>query len=397
MGRFPALAHLQFRRYFIGQAIALVGGFAHGMAMAWLGYRLTGSVAVLGLIGFASLAPALVVSPFAGLLADRYPRRTMLIALLSLVAVLGLLLAGLTAMGWVSTGVLIAIAVLRGTAFAMEIPIRSAFLVDLISDRAVLPNAVALHSTALNTARFLGPALGGVLIARFGEAACFLLHPLLLLATLVQLWRIEAKTTSHAKPGGSYLSQFLEGWRFAFADKVIARMLVGVFILGFAIGPYTHLMPAAVAQLFGAHPELVGLFLASAGVGAMVSSISMAARRSSRNLPVIALAGNVSAAVGLLLFSLSHWLAASVLGMVLVGMGVIIQALCTNTSIQQRVDDDKRGRVLALYTAMFVGSTPLGSLLAGQWGLVVGAAGTLTTGALIGLAGAFLTAWRMRK
>ena len=145
MTRFPALEHPQFRRYFIGQSIALIGGFAYNVALAWLAFRLTGSVAVLGVVGFASLAPALIVSPFAGLLADRYPRREMLIGLLGFVAVLGIALAALTALGWMNATVLIVVAFVRGMAFAFEIPIRHAFLVDLITDRAVLPDYAQLR------------------------------------------------------------------------------------------------------------------------------------------------------------------------------------------------------------------------------------------------------------
>ena len=396
MTRFPALEHPQFRRYFIGQSIALIGGFAHNVAMAWLAFRLTGSVAVLGIVGFASLSPALIVSPFAGLLADRYPRREMLIGMLGFVALLGLALAALTALDWMNATVLIAAAFVRGVAFAVEIPIRHAFLVDLITDRAVLPNAVALHSTALNTARFIGPAVGGLLIGWVGEAACFLLHPITLTATLIQLLRIRTVPQPPRKSGGSFFGDFVEGWRYAFNDPVIARMLAGVFALGFGVGPYVHLMPAAVAELFGAHPELVGLFISSAGAGAMIAAITLAARRGSRHLQRIALAGNLSAVIGLAAFSRSSWMPLSIAGMLLVGLGVITQAVTTNMTIQKRVDDDKRGRVMAIYTAMFIGATPLGSLFFGQVGQWTGASGALLGGAILGLAGALLTAWRMR-
>ena len=396
MTRFPALEHPQFRRYFIGQSIALIGGFAYNVALAWLAFRLTGSVAVLGVVGFASLAPALIVSPFAGLLADRYPRREMLIGLLGFVAVVGVALAALTALGWMNATVLIVVAFVRGMAFAFEIPIRHAFLVDLITDRAVLPNAVALHSTALNTARFIGPAVGGLLIGWVGEAACFLLHPITLTATLIQLLRIRTVPQPPRKSGGSFFGDFVEGWRYAFNDPVIARMLAGVFALGFGVGPYVHLMPAAVAELFGAHPELVGLFISSAGAGAMIAAITLAARRGSRHLQRIALAGNLSAVIGLAAFSRSSWMPLSIAGMLLVGLGVITQAVTTNMTIQKRVDDDKRGRVMAIYTAMFIGATPLGSLFFGQVGQWTGASGALLGGAMLGLAGALLTAWRMR-
>jgi len=403
MSRFPALAHREFRRYFTGQSIALVGGFAHNVAMAWLAYRLTGSVAVLGLVGFAQLAPALVVSPIAGLLADRYPRRRMLIGLLVSVALLGVVLAVLTATDRVDTTVLVAIAALRGLAFAFEIPIRQAFISDLVSDRAALPNAIALHSSALNTARFVGPAIGGLLIGAVGEAACFLLHPLTLTATLVQLLRIRT-AESHAaqRTRGSFGGQVLEGWRFAFSEPTIARLLLGVFVLGFGVGPYNHLMPAAVAELHGEHPEYVGFFLSSAGLGAMVAALWLAARRgrgaagAGTGLQRIALAGNASAALGLAAFATAPWMAASVAGMVLVGAGTIAQAVASNTAIQLRVPDDKRGRVLAIYTAMFIGSVPLGSLFFGWVGQWTGAANALLAGSAIAGLGAVATLLRRR-
>lgn len=235
-----------------------------------------------------------------------------------------------------------------------------------------------------------------LLIGWVGEAACFLLHPITLTATLIQLLRIRTVPQPPRKSGGSFFGDFVEGWRYAFNDPVIARMLAGVFALGFGVGPYVHLMPAAVAELFGAHPELVGLFISSAGAGAMIAAITLAARRGSRHLQRIALAGNLSAVIGLAAFSRSSWMPLSIAGMLLVGLGVITQAVTTNMTIQKRVDDDKRGRVMAIYTAMFIGATPLGSLFFGQVGQWTGASGALLGGAMLGLAGALLTAWRMR-
>jgi MFS family permease len=397
-GRFPALAHREFRRYFTGQAIALVGGFAHNVAMAWLAYRLTGSVAVLGVVGFAQAAPTLLVSPVAGLLADRYPRRRMLIGLLASVALLGLVLAALTATGHVTPTLLIAVALLRGLAFAFEIPIRNAFLADIVPDRAALPNAVALHSSALNSARFIGPAIGGLLIGAVGEAACFLLHPLTLTATLGQLLRIRTNESAVRRAAPApFLTQYAEGWRQAFSDPVIVRLLAGVSLLGFGVGPYSHLMPAAVAELHGAHPEYVGLFLSSAGLGAMLAAMTLAARRSRGDLSRIALAGNVVAASGLAVFALAGWMPLAIAGMVAVGAGTIAQAVSTNMSIQLRAPEDKRGRVLAIYTAMFIGSTPIGSLFFGWVGQAIGAAHALLAGAALAGAGAALTAVRARR
>ncbi len=396
MSRFPALRHREFRRYFIGQSIALVGGFAHNVALSWLAFRLTGSTFVLGVVGFATLAPAIVVSPVAGLFADRYPRRKLLLFLLSGVALQCVVLAALTAADAIGAAGLIAIAFVRGLLFSCEIPIRHAFLAELVPDREVLPNAVALHSSALNTARFVGPAVGGLLIATVGEVPCFLLHALTLTATLSQIWRIRVPNLTRAVADGSFLADYLEGWRYAFSDPVIRRLLAGVFVLGFAVGPYSFLMPAAVAELYGSHPELVGLFLSCAGAGAMVAALSLAARRRTHRLGRIALAGNVAAGLGLLAFSRSGWMPLSVLGMALVGFGTIAQAASTNMSIQKRVDDDKRGRVMAIYTAMFIGATPLGSLAFGRLGQETGAAAAMLVGGVLALAGAAATAVRAR-
>lgn len=398
MSRFPALAHRDFRLYFIGQSISLVGGFAHGVAISWLGYQLTGSVAVLGALGFVQLAPALLVSPVAGLYADRYPRRMLLTVMLTTVALLGVLLAVLTATGWLTATQLMIVAALRGVVFACEIPVRHAFLGDLVRDRSVLPNAVALHSSALNTARFIGPALGGLLIGSLGEAACLMLHPIALMATLIQLQRIRTDDTREpSRAGSSFLSQYLAGWKQAFADRTVAQMLIGVFLLGFGVGPYNSLMPATVAELHGAHPELVGMFLSCAGLGAMTAALSMAARRGAMNLRGLALAGNLSAGLGLVMFCSTSWIPAAVLGMIMVGFGTISQAVSTNITIQQTVSDAMRGRILSIYTAMFMGAMPIGSLVFGQLGQWIGAANAQRVGAALTLAGAALTVWWMRQ
>jgi MFS family permease len=397
MSRFPALAHRDFRLYFIGQSISLVGGFAHGVAISWLGYKLTGSVAVLGALGFVQLAPALIVSPIAGLYADRYPRRRLLTIMLTTVALLGIVLAVLAATGWITATQLMIVAALRGVVFACEIPVRHAFLGDLVRDRSVLPNAVALHSSALNTARFIGPALGGLLIGSLGEAACLMLHPIALLATLIQLQRIRTDDTREpARAGASFLSQYFEGWRHSFSDRTISQMLIGVFLLGFGVGPYNALMPATVAELHGAHPELIGIFLSCAGLGAMSASLSLAARRGTMNLRNLALAGNCAAGLGLLLFCSTAWIPAAIVGMVLVGFGTISQAVSTNITIQQNVTDAMRGRVLSIYTAMFMGAMPIGSLFFGQLGQWIGAANAQRAGALLALSSAALTLWWLR-
>lgn len=378
----------------------MVGGFATNVAMAWLAYRLTDSVAMLGVLGFAQLAPSLVVSPLIGLLPARWARRTLLIAVLGFVALTGLLMAALTALEWMTPGLLLVLAATRGVALAFEIPLRNALIGDLVEDRDALPSAVALHSTALNSARFVGPAIGGVLIGAFGEAACFALHPATLLAVLVQLARIRlprAQVAGGPPAGGSFLRRYVDGWRHALAEPTVGPMLVAVFALGFGVGPYTHLMPAAVAATFGAHPELVGLFLSLAGIGALTTATTIASGRLRGPFVRLARVGNAAAVAGLVLFALSGSVVPAALGMVLVGIGTNVQAMSTNITIQLTVPEHDRGRTMAIYTAMFIGSTPLGSLFFGWVGQQVGAPGALLAGAACAGAGTLLAALRRTR
>lgn len=395
MSRFPALAEPLFRRYFAGQAVALVGGFAHNVALGWLAWRLSGSTFVLGVVGFALLAPMVVVSPVAGLYADRHPRRKLLLIVLGAVCAQCLLLAVLTFGGWVDSGVLIAVALLRGLLFAWEIPVRHAFLAELVRNRQLLPNAVALHSSAFNGARFVGPAIGGLIIGIVGEAWCFLLHALTLCVVLWQIWRIQPIEAARSGAAKSFAREYAEGWRHAFGDPVIVRLLGAIFVLGFAVAPYAQLMPALVTQRFGAHPEWVGWFLSAAGFGAMSAALLLAMGHGAGRLPQVAVAGHGIAAVGLLGFTLSPWLAPAMAGMVLVGLGTIAQAASTNMQIQQRVPDALRGRVMAIYTAVFLGAMPFGCLVFGRLGEAIGAAQSLRWGALLALAGMGLSAWRL--
>lgn len=398
MARLQALAHPNFRRYFAGQAVSLVGGFAHQVALTWLAYRLTGSAAVLGLVGFASTAPTLVVSPLAGVLADRFPRRQLVMGVLAGVVLQCLVLSLLTWLDRISAAGLIAIALIRGTLFAIEIPVRHALLGELVDDKSALPNAVALHSSALNGARFVGPAIGGALVAWGSEIWCFLLNA----ATLsVALWQLSRIRTRHVpKPGHAgepVLAQLRAGFRYTFAHPLIRALLTALFVVGLTIGPYSHLMPGAVADRFEARPELVGLFLSSAGVGALAAALMLASRRSTRGVDLVTVVASACSGLGLLAFSLSSWVPLSMLGIAMVGFGNIAQAAGSNMLIQQSAEDAMRGRVMALYTVMFIGAMPLGSLAIGLLAEAIGTARALTLAAILCLAGSVRHALGIRR
>jgi MFS family permease len=389
MSRLGALAHRNFRHYFVGQTVSLIGGFAHHVALSWLAWRLTHSAAVLGVVGFASTAPALVISPLAGVLSDRLPRKPLLMAVLSGVLVQCLLITGLMALEFLGPATLVAIALLRGVLLALEIPVRHALIAELVDDRAVLPNAVALHASALNAARFVGPAVGGALIAAAGEVWCFVLNAATLSFALWQIGRIPTRASHGGARSGEPLGRQLQaGLRYAFEHRLIRMLLIALFAVGLTTGPYASLMPGAVAELYSARPELVGLFLSAAGMGALAAALILATRRSTRGVASMTVVASFSAAAGLLLFSLSSWVVLSILGMILVGFGNIAQAAGSSMLIQQHTEDAMRGRVMSIYTAMFVGAMPLGSLAFGLVAEHTGTARAMTCASLLCLAGA---------
>jgi MFS family permease len=393
--RFPALSHRNFRLYFLGQAISLIGGFAHHVALAWLAYRISGSAAVLGMVGFASSIPTLFIAPFAGVLGDRFARKKVLSIVLAAGAVQCLLLALMMAWHLESVALITFLAFVRGVIFACEIPVRHAFLSELIDDRRHLPNAIALHSTALNAARFVGPAIGGILIAAVGEMACFLLNALTLATVIYLLSLTRPQVLTIPVNDASPWAQLTEGARYAFNSPVIRTLLMGISVVGFSLAHYAQLMPAAVAEILHARPELVGTLLAAAGGGSMLAAATLATRNSVRGLARWILAASCLAIVGMATFALSGWTLLSMLAMGMLGYGIIVQAASTNMILQSIVDDDKRSRVMAIYTVSFIGAAPLGALAFGWLGERVGMANALLCGSALAAAGALTYARRL--
>jgi MFS family permease len=395
LDRYPALSHRNFRLYFIGQTISLIGGFAHHVALAWLAYRVSGSAAVLGLVGFAGSVPTAFVAPFAGVLGDRFNRQRVLMIVLSLAALQCLALALMMAWGLESVALIVFLAVLRGVIFACEIPVRHGFLSELIDDRKHLPNAIALHSTALNAARFVGPALGGVLIAAIGEMFCFLLNALTLLVVIYLLSLTRPNAATPNPSGATPLAQLKEGAAYAFSNPAIRQLMLAISILGFALAHYAQLMPAAVSEILHARPELVGTMLASAGLGSMLAAAMLASRRDVRGLARWIFGATCLSALGMTIFALSPWPLLSIVAMFMLGYGIITQAASTNMILQSIVDDDKRSRVMAIYTASFIGAAPMGALCFGFIGERIGMANALLIGSAIAAVGALVYSWRL--
>jgi MFS family permease len=379
-----ALRSPNFRRYYAGQAVSMVGTWVQSVAVMWLAYRLSGSTVYTGLIGFLASVPHLVLSPFAGVLGDRVNRRKLLIAMLALLTLQSVALAVLTGFGLITMGQLAFLVVFAGICNAFETPTRQSIFVQMLERRADLPNAIAMNSMLMNGTRLIGPSIGGLLIAAFDETVCFVLNAASYLAVLVALLSIRVQRRP-ARPPSHPLADLAEGWRYAMGMLPVRRMLLVLAAVSFAISPYSTLMPALAVRIFGQGSELVGLFIGAVGLGALVSAITLARRKSVRGLGRwIPVAAGV-AGLGSIGFGVSHSVALSALLMTMCGFGMFMVGAACNTILQSIVDDDKRSRVMSYYTMFFIGVAPFGHFAAGWLADKAGVQLTFIAGGAIAL------------
>ena len=392
---FRALRHRNFRLFFVGQGLSLVGTWLQQVAMGWLVYRLTGSALLLGVIAFCANAGILLLGTWAGVLADRVRRRRALYVTQSLMLVQAIVLATLTALGAIQVWHLIVLALWLGTVSAFDIPIRQSLYVHLVEDRADLPNAIALNSFLVNGARVAGPALAGLLLAIMSEAACFALNALSFVAVIYAVARMRfPHEPGPASRTTGWWSSWVEGFRFVWEFAPARAILILVAALAWTITPYSSLMPIYAKDVYGGGPHTLGFLLASAGAGALFSTMYLASRENVRGLVrIIALAAG-SSGVALAAFAYLRILPLAMLLMVIVGGGLILAAAAANTILQTIVDDRLRGRVAGFYTLAFLGVSPLGNLAAGA---VAARLGGQATFALNGLLATLATLWFWRQ
>ena len=394
-----ALRHRNFRLFFCGQSVSLVGTWMTRLATGWLVYRLTGSSFLLGVVSFAGQIPTFLLGPVAGVWIDRWERRKLLLVTQFLAAVQSLLLAGLTLSGRITISEIVWLSVFQGLINAFDMPARQSFLVQMVGGRADLGNAIALNSTMVNGARLLGPALAGITIAAVGEGYCFLIDGMSYFAVIASLHAMKLDMLPPSKSAASTLAQLKEGWRYVSTFAPIRTVLIMFVIISFMGVPYTVLMPVFASKILHGGPHTLGFLMGAAGVGAIIAALSLAARKSVRGLyrvipTVAAVFGG-----GLVAFSFSRnlWLSLALMGVT--GFGMMQGFAASNTVIQTIVDDDKRGRVMSYWTMAYMGASPFGSLLAGSLAPIIGAPGTVLLcgiGCLLGAAWFWLQIPKLR-
>jgi MFS family permease len=391
-----ALAHRNFRLYFIGQAISLIGSWMQQVAMLWLVYRLTESSALLGLTGFMEQIPTFFLAPVVGVLTDRIHRHRLLLLTQSLMMVQAFVLAGLVFTGRVEVWHLVVLSGFLGVVLAFDSTTRQAFLSEMVPRRQDLGNAIALNSSIVNGARLVGPACAGLLIAVTGEAVCFLLNALSYLAVLGSLLAMRLAEPPPRPAPGPFWHGLFEGLAYAFTCRPIRSLLLLMAAVSFFGMPYRVLMPVVAAQTLGGGPGLLGWLMTASGVGALTAALVLAGRTTVVGLGLRAAFAPVVFGLGLIAFSLSPYVWLSLLILPAMGYALMLQMAAVNTILQTIVAEDKRGRVMSFYMIAFLGTAPLGSLALGNLADHVGAPWALRVGGLGCVAAAGLFILRLR-
>ena len=375
-----ALSHRNYRLFFAGQGTSLVGTWVTRVATSWLVYRLTGSAAALGIVGFAGQIPTFLLAPFAGVWVDRWSRHRVLVATQALSMLQSFALAWLTLAGTIDLARILLLSALQGVINAFDTPARQAFVVEMVEDRADLPNAIALNSSMVNGARLVGPSVAGVLIAAAGEGWCFLVDGFSYVAVIASLAMMRVAKAQARGPEMRALQDLRDGVRYVFGFAPIRSVLLLLALVSLTGMPYTVLMPVMASGVLHGGPHALGFLMAATGVGALGGAVYLASRRSVVGLGRVVPAAAALFGSGLIAFSLSRSVALSLVLMVATGGGFMVQMASSNTIIQTIVREDMRGRAMAFYTMAFMGTAPFGSLLAGGLAARVGAPRTLLLG-----------------
>ncbi|MBK8872154.1 MAG: MFS transporter [Elusimicrobia bacterium] len=385
---FRAFRYPNYRLFFGGQIVSLIGSWIGSTATSWLVYRLTGSALLLGLVGFMNQFPAFFVTPFGGIIVDRWDRRRLLVATQTLSMLQSLALAFLALTQQATVPALLFLSAVQGLVNAFDMPGRQAFVVDLIENKDDLGNAIALNSSMFNLARLVGPTIGGLLIAAVGEGWCFFIDGLSYLAVICALLIMRTRPPAPSKPHPrGVLHSLWEGWRYAYRSRPIRSILALLALASMLGAPYMTIVPIFAGKVLKGGPHTMGFLMTAGGCGALLGALTLAVRPSSTGVARWIPRGAVIFGLGLIAFSFSRVLWVSMLLLVVAGFGFMIQMGASNTHIQTIVDDDKRGRVMSLFVMSWLGAAPIGSVVAGSLTETIGAPNTLMLGGLCCLAG----------
>jgi len=385
-----------YRLYFGGQAISLIGTWIQNIALSWLVYRLTGSAYILGVVGFASQLPNLLAAPFAGVLVDRWNRYRTLMATQVLAMVQAFVLAVLVLTGNISVWQIVGLGLFLGIVNSFDITVRQSFVFNIVEKREDLGSAISLSTAMINLARLLGPAIAGLLITTVGEGVCFLLNGISYLAVIGALLAMNIKPQETKKKKRRILAELKEGFNYVFNSVSMRSIILLQAFICLAGWPATVLMPVFAKEVLNGGPHTLGFLTGFSGTGALLGTLYLASRKDTNSIVrLIPLAAGVFG-IALIAFSQSRIPLLSMFLLLFTGFGVFVQMAAGNTVLQTIIEDDKRGRVMSIYNMAYMGTIPFGSLLGGTLADRIGAPDTLLIGGVLCMAGAFLFAAKYR-
>ncbi len=387
-----ALRSRNYRLFVAGQGVSLVGTWMQQVAMSWLVYRLTGSAMLLGVVGFTSQIPTIFISLFAGVLADRWDRRRLLIATQTLAMLQAAFLAFVVLTGLVQVWHIILLSLVLGIVNAFDIPIRQSFVVEMVENKEDLGNAIALNSSMVNGARLIGPSIAGLLVASFGEGICFLLNAISYLAVIVAIaaMHIPNSSTKYFRPKRNILQELNEGILYVYKFGPIRSILLLIALVSLMGMPYSVLVPVFAKEILHGGVHTFGFLMTAAGCGALVGTLYLASRQSVLGLGRIIVIATILFSTGIVTFALSSYFILSLAAMTVAGFGGMTLVASCNTVLQTILDEDKRGRVMSFFTIAFMGVAPFGSLGAGSMAGFIGPRDTLLIGGIGCLIGAMI-------
>ncbi|HXE11122.1 MAG TPA: MFS transporter [Bryobacteraceae bacterium] len=390
-----ALRSRNYRLFFAGQGVSVIGTWMTRVATGWLVYRLTHSAALLGVISFSGQIPAFFLAPIAGVWVDRWNRHHALILTQVLSMVQSLALAALALSGKITVWQIGLLALGQGLINAFDMPIRQAFVVQMVDQREDLGNAIALNSSMVNAARLIGPAIAGFVIAAVGEGYCFLGDGISYIAVIASLLAMRVNAQPLRKKAESrVVDELVEGWRYVTGSAPIRSLLLMLGLVSLVAMPYGVLLPIFASTILHGNARTLGFLTTASGAGALCGAVALALRRSVLGLGKRIVIADVVFGVALIVFALSHQFWLSMLVLPFAGFGMMQQMASTNTILQTIVEDEKRGRVMAYYSMAFQGMAPFGSLASGALAARIGAPLTLALGGSVCLLGSF---WFLRQ
>lgn len=390
-----SLNYRNYRLFFAGQGISLIGTWMQQIALSWLVYKLTNSALLLGLVGFFSQIPFFVITPFAGVLVDRLNRHRILVATQTLSMIQAFILAFLTLTGHIQVWHIVSLSLGLGLVNAFDWPARQVFVIDIVEKKEDLSNAIALNSAMFNGARLIGPAVAGILVAAVGEGMCFLINGISFIAVIIVLLSMKVKKILFKVSTNNIPKDIREGFKYSFGFSPIRSILLLLGLVSLMGMPFTVLMPIFAKDILHGNSNTQGFLMASVGIGAIIGSVYLAYRKTVAGLSKIVAFSTGIFGAGLVAFSLSKNLWLSLFMILIVGFGMVVQLTSSNTILQTITEEDKRGRVLSFFALSVMGMSPFGNLLAGVLANKIGAPNTILISGAFCMLGAIVFSTRI--